>query len=158
LVDSVTPAPRRSAILRSVTTLAQDSGMFHYSRPHPYVHVLNLRGHRTLRRVFAGSALVLLGVGYLLKDQGLIGGNDLWLIAPALIALSGVVRLVALPGVVSTLRALVRFAVAAYLVVVIEHIGGWTFAATWPVLLIAAGVAQLAHALYGRRRREEPNW
>ncbi len=132
--------------------------MFHYSRPHPYVHVLSLRGHRALRRVFAGSALILLGVGYLLKGQGLITGNDLWLIAPALIALSGVVRLVALPGVVSTVRALVRFAIAAYLVVVIEQIGGWTFNATWPVLLIAVGVAQLAHALYGRRVREEPNW
>ncbi len=132
--------------------------MFHYSRPHPYVHVLSLRGHRALRRVFAGSALILLGTGYLLKGQGLITGNDLWLIAPALIALSGVVRLVVLPGVVSVVRALVRFAVAAYLVVVIEHIGGWTFDATWPVLLIAVGVAQLAHALYGRRVREEPNW
>lgn len=132
--------------------------MFHYSRPHPYVHVLSLRGDRALRRVFVGSALILLGVGYLLKGQGLITGNDLWLIAPALIALSGVVRLVTVPGVVSAVRALVRFAIAAYLVVVIEHIGGWTFNATWPVLLIAVGVAQLAHALYGRRVREEPNW
>lgn len=132
--------------------------MFHYSRPHPYVHVLSLRGHRALRRVFTGSALILLGVGYLLKGQGLVTGNDLWLIAPALIALSGVVRLVVLPGVVSVVRALVRFGVAAYLVVVIEHIGGWTFDATWPVLLIAVGVAQLAHAVYGRRVREEPNW
>ena len=132
--------------------------MFHYSRPHPYVHVLGLRGHRALRRVVAGSALILVGVGYLLKGQGLITGNDLWLIAPALVALSGVVRLVARPGVASVVSALVRFAVAAYLVVVIEHIGGWTFDATWPVLLIAVGIAQLAHALYGRRVREEPNW
>ncbi len=132
--------------------------MFHYSRPHPYVHVLTLRGHRTLRRVFAGSALILLGVGYLLRDQGLIAGHDLWLIAPALIALSGVVRLVTVPGIVSVARAFARFAVAAYLVMVIEHIGGWTFNATWPVLLIAVGVAQLAHAVYGRRLREEPNW
>ena len=132
--------------------------MFHYSRPHPYVHVLTVRGHRTWRRVFAGGALILLGIGVLLKDQGLITGNDLWLIAPALIALSGVVRLIAMPGLVSVARALARIAIAAYLVMVIEHIGGWTFNATWPVLLIALGVAQLVHALYGRRLREEPNW
>ena len=132
--------------------------MLHYSRPHPYVHVLRLHGHRTLRRVFAGTALILLGVGYLLRDQGLIAGRDLWLIAPALIALSGVVRLFTVPGIVSVARAFARFAVAAYLVMVIEHIGGWTFNATWPVLLIALGVAQLAHAMYGRRLREEPNW
>lgn len=132
--------------------------MFHDSRPHPTVHVLTVRGHRTLRRVFAGTALILLGAGVLLKDQGLIAGADLWLIAPALIALSGVVRLVAMPGLVSVARALARLAIAAYLVMVIEHVGGWTFDATWPVLLIAVGVAQLAHALYGRRQREEPNW
>jgi hypothetical protein len=132
--------------------------MFHYSRPHPYVHVLRLHGHRTLRRVVAGSTLILLGVGYLLKAQGLITGNDLWLIAPFAIALSGAVRLVTSPGVISAARAVLRLAIAAYLVVVIEHIGGWTFAATWPVLLIALGSGMVVHAVFGRRLREEPNW
>ena len=115
--------------------------MFDYSRPHPYVHVLRLRGHRAVRRVITGGALVLLGVGCLLRGQGLISTNDLWLIAPLLIALSGAARLIAAPGVVNAVRAVLRFAAAAYLVVVIEHIGGWTLAATWPVLLIAVGVA-----------------
>ena len=132
--------------------------MFHYSRPHPCVHVLHLRGHRTIRRAFAGGALILLGVGYLLKNQGLIAGNDLWLLVPALIALSGVVRLIAAPGVVNLVRAALRLALAAYLAVVIEHIGGWTFAATWPVLLIALGVAHVGRAFVGRRLPEEPNW
>ena len=132
--------------------------MFHYSRPHPYVHVLRLHGHRTLRRMVTGSALILLGIGYLLREQGLISGRDLWLIAPFAIALSGAVRLVTSPGVISAVRAVLRLAIAAYLVVVIEHIGGWTFATTWPVLLIALGVGMVAHAMFGRRLREEPNW
>ena len=132
--------------------------MFDYHRPHPYVHVLTLRGHRAIRRAFTGGALIVLGIGYLLKGQGLITATDLWLLAPALIALSAVVRLVARPGLVGVVRALLRLAIAAYLVVVIEHIGGWTFAATWPVLLIAGGVATVTHALFGRRLREEPNW
>ena len=132
--------------------------MFHYHRPHPYVHVLSLRGHRAVRRAVAGGVLILLGVGYLLKDQGWIASSEMWLIAPLLVALSGAVRLVVAPGIGSLVRALLRFAVAAYLVVVIEHIGGWTFAATWPVLLIAGGVATVTHALFSRRLREEPNW
>ena len=132
--------------------------MFHPSRPHPFAHLLALRGHRAMRRIVAGTALVLLGVGYLLRGQGLIATADLWLVAPLLIALSGVVRLVVRPGLGSALRAALRFAVAAYLVVVIEHLGGWTFSSTWPVLLIAAGAAQIAHAFYGRRAREEPDW
>ena len=132
--------------------------MFHHSRPHPFVHVLALRGHRAMRRIVAGTALVLLGVGTLLRGQGLIATADLWLVAPLVIALSGVVRLVVQPGLGSMLRAALRFAIAAYLVVVIEHLGGWTLSSTWPVLLIAAGAAQIVHAFYGRRTREEPDW
>jgi len=132
--------------------------MFHYRRPHPYDHVLRLRGHRAVRRVVTGGALILLGIGYLLRQQGLISSNDMWLIAPLVIALSGVARLVAAPGVGSAVRALLRFGVAVYLVVVIEHLDGWTLAATWPALLIAVGIGQIAHALCGRRLREEPNW
>ncbi|MBC7662228.1 MAG: hypothetical protein H7276_00285 [Caulobacter sp.] len=132
--------------------------MFHYSRPHPFVHVLALRGHRAVRRVVTGGFLVLLGIGYLLRGQGLITTADLWLVAPLVVALSGVARLMLQPGVGSLLRAALRFAIAAYLVVVIEHIGGWTLSATWPVLLIAVGAAQIVHALFSRRLREEPNW
>jgi len=132
--------------------------MFRYSRPHPHVHIVRWHAHRALRRVVAGAALILLGIGSLLQSQGLITRDELWLVLPGVIALSGVARLVAVPGAASVAGALVRFAVAAYLVVVIEHIGGWTLAATWPVLLIAAGIGMVAHALFGHRLVEEPNW
>jgi uncharacterized membrane protein YkvI len=132
--------------------------MFHHSRPYPHVHVLTLRTHRAFRRLFVGCALMLLGAGALLQQQGLISAPDLWLAAPALIALSGVLRLVSRPGLATLAGTIVRFALAAYLVIVIKHIGGWTFDATWPVVLIGVGVAQLARALSGRRPREERNW
>jgi hypothetical protein len=145
-------------MLRSVKTIARESRMFDHDRPTPHVHLFRLRGYRAVRRVLTGTALILLGIGYLLRQQGLIGTDDLWLIAPVLIALSGVARLVAAPGRGSAVRAGLRFAVAAYLVVLIEHVGGWTFAGTWPVLLIAVGIAQVGRAMFGRRLREEPNW
>jgi hypothetical protein len=130
--------------------------MRHHHRS--YVHVIRWRAHRAVHRVAVGTGLILLGIGYLLRGQGLISTSDLWLIAPLVIALSGVARLVVDPGVGTLVRALLRFAVAAYLVVVILHLGGWTLAATWPVLLIAVGIAQVARALFGRRRFEEPSW
>ena len=132
--------------------------MFRYSRPHPHVHILRRHGYRAVRRVVAGAALILLGIGCLLKSQGLIRPDELWLVLPGVVALSGVARLVAVPGAAAVISAVVRFAVAAYLVVVIEHIGGWTLAATWPVLLIAVGTGMVAHAMLGGRMREEPNW
>ena len=132
--------------------------MFRYSRPHPHVHILRWHGHRAVRRVVAGAALILLGIGSLLRSQGLISQDELWLLLPGVVALSGVVRLVAEPGAAGIVGALVRCAIAAYLVVVIEHIGGWTLAATWPVLLIAVGTGMVAHAMLVGRPREEPNW
>jgi hypothetical protein len=158
LVDSPVRQPRPSAILRSIKTFAREFPMFDYIRPTPHVHIFRLRGHRKVRRVVTGGALILLGIGYLLRGQGLISTNDLWLIAPVLVALSGVARLVAAPGWGSVVRAGLRLAIAAYLVVVIEHVGGWTLAATWPVLLIAVGIAQVARAVCGRRLIQEPNW
>jgi len=132
--------------------------MFDHSRPRPHVHIVHLRVHRTVRRAFVGGALVLSGLGVLLKNQGLLAGIDLWLIVPALIGLSGVARLVSAPGAVNAVRAVLRLALAAYLVVVIEHIGGWTFAATWPVLLIGVGTSMLGYELLVRRSAKEQNW
>jgi hypothetical protein len=132
--------------------------MFRHARPHPHVHVIRWQALRAVRRVTIGAALILAGVATLLRSQGLITQDELWLILPGAVALSGVVRLVVRPGVASTIGALIRLAIAAYLVVVIEHIGGWTLAATWPVLLIAVGLGTVAHGLMGHRWHEEPNW
>lgn len=132
--------------------------MFRYSRPHPHVHVVRWQALRAVRRIVVGGALVLMGIGTLLKSQGVITQEELWLVLPAAVALSGLVRMVVRPGAASIVGALVRFAVAGYLVVVIEHIGGWTLAATWPVLLIAVGVGTVAHGLLGRHWHQEPNW
>jgi len=132
--------------------------MFRYSRPHPHVHIVRWQGHRVLRRFVAGAGLILLGIAGLLRSEGLITQDQLWLLLPAVIALSGVARLVAGRGAADAVRGLVRLAIAAYLVVVLEHIGGWTLAATWPVLLIALGVGIIGRALLVGRLHEEPNW
>ena len=135
--------------------------MFHHVRSHrhAHVHVWRMRGNRLSRHLAWGGSLIAVGVGYLLKAQGLISDHELWLIAPALIALTGLARLASAPDAGGVVHAVLHLAIAAYLVIVIEHVGGWTFAATWPVLLIAAGVANVAGALACRgRAAQEPNW
>jgi hypothetical protein len=132
--------------------------MFRHSRPHPHVHIVRWHAFRAVRRVTVGTAFILMGIAALLRSQGVITQQELWLVLPGAVALSGLVRMVAFPGAASLVGGLVRLAIAAYLVVVIEHIGGWTLAATWPVLLIAVGTGMVAHALLGQRWHEEPNW
>ena len=119
---------------------------------------------RRLRRHLAwGGILVAAGVAVLLQHQGLISSREAWLAAPAALAWTAFVRLAVDRDAVAVVRATVRLAIAAWLVVAIEQVGGWTFATTWPILLIGIGVAMLAGAIWPRRRCdggawEEPSW
>jgi hypothetical protein len=121
-------------------------------RRHRHVHVFDFRTRHPLRHVAWGGALIAVGVAALLRSQGLLDAHDFWLVVPALLAWSGALRLAFGRDARAVVQALVRWAIAAYLVIVIEHVGGWTFATTWPVLLIAAGVAKVVHALTWRAR------
>ncbi len=134
--------------------------MFDYHRPHPRVHILRWRGHRMFRRLVTGTALILFGTGWLLRGQGLISGEELWLIVPAVIAMASVARMVFARDAGAVVRGVVGLGIAAYFVVAIEHVGGLTFHNSWPVLLIGAGLASLSRALPGSRgdAAEEPNW
>ena len=119
-----------------------------YRRPHVRIRPRHRPGHH-----FSwGGMLIAAGVIVLLEHQGVLTHRELGLIAPAALAWSGLVRMVADRGLYALVAGLARIAVAAYLYVVIEQVGGWTFAATWPVLLIAVGASNVAHALLLRSR------
>jgi hypothetical protein len=131
--------------------------MFHRHHHH---RLVDSPRHRLYRHVAWGGALIAVGVAALLRGQDLFNARDLWLLAPALLAWTGIVRIVVERTPWSVAHGAMRLAIAAYLYIVIEHVGGLTFSATWPVLLIAAGTLNVAHAVFGRRvvRCEEPNW
>ena len=129
--------------------------MFHRHRRYAHYHHLSeadLRRHHRGSHLVLGGALVAFGAAWLLQGQGVIGADGVWLAAPAVLAWSGLVRLALDRSAASVVRALIRFSLAAYLFVVIEQVGGLTWSATWPVLLIAAGLATLADALLVRAR------
>jgi hypothetical protein len=129
--------------------------MFHRSHRHAYLrtwHERDLRRHHLRSHLTLGGALVAFGLAWLLKGWGLLGEDALWLVAPGVLAWSGLVQLALDRSGYSIVRATIRFALAAYLFLVIEQIGGLTWAATWPVLLIAAGIATVVDALFVRAR------
>jgi hypothetical protein len=123
------------------------------------------RHHRLRNHLVLGGALVALGVAWLLRGWDMIGTEGLWLTVPAVLAWSGLVRIALDRSAASVVRVTVRLALAAYLVVVIEQIGALTWATTWPVLAIAAGVATVVDAVLarvrdgsGEHRDEEAAW
>jgi len=118
-----------------------------------FVHVVRLhRGSRLARHLSFGGALVLVGLALLARQQGWLAGHDFALVIPAALAWSATVRLVLARDLAALGGALVRLALAAYLVAVLEHLGGWTFRSTWPVLLIAVGVLSVLRGLFEARR------
>jgi len=119
--------------------------------------------HRLRRHLSWGGILIAFGAAVLLHGQALISAREIWLAAPVALVWSGLVRIAVDRDATAFVRALIRFAVAAGLVVVIEQVGGWTFATAWPVLLIAFGLATLARAIWPRvpydgGACEEPTW
>jgi hypothetical protein len=116
-----------------------------------FMHRHRRIGHRhPLGHLVLGGGLIAFGLAWLLQGWGVIGEEGLWLTVPAVLAGSAAVRLALNRSAPSVVRSLVRFALAAYLFVVIEQVGGLTWATTWPVLAIGAGAATVADALFAR--------
>ena len=146
--------------------------MLHAHRTHrlryrlvPCLDAEDYRRYRLRKHLGLGGALVAVGLAWLLQAWGVIGTEGLWLAVPAILAWSGVVRLALDRSALSVVRALLRFALAAYLVVVIEDVGALSWSTTWPVLAIAAGIAIVVDGLFARartgddeRRGEEATW
>ena len=129
-------------------------------RRHRYAHrhfldAEEYRRYHLRRHLVVGGAFVALGLAWLLQAWGVIGAEGLWLAAPAILAWSGLVRIALDRSALSVVRAVVRFALAAYLVVVIEDIGSLSWSTTWPVLAIAAGIAIVVDALFARTRTSD---
>ncbi len=107
------------------------------------------RAHRRYRRVAWGVALVAVGLAWLLKGADGFSARELWLLLPATLAWSGVVKIAVERHAAAVIDGLLRIAIAAYLYVVFEHVQGWTFTGTWPVVVMAVGVAAVARGLVG---------
>ena len=75
--------------------------MFRHSRPHPHVHIVRWHAFRAVRRITVGAAFILMGIAALLRSQGFITQQEMWLVLPGAVALSGLVRMVARPGAAS---------------------------------------------------------
>ena len=134
-----------------------------HRHPRRFIRSLESPARRLRRHLSWGGILIAFGVAVLAQGQGLISERELWLAAPAALVWTGLVRLAVDRDAIAVVRATIRFAVAAWLVIAIEQLGGWTFAATWPVLLIGIGLVTLARAIWPRPycdgdASEEPSW
>lgn len=114
--------------------------------PHVRVYHLHGKGH-----IAFGIALIAAGSLFLLDRFGIVPLGEPWHIWPAVIAIFGLARIVFPRGARDVLKGAFLIAIAGWLYACIEHLWGWTFATTWPIILIALGAKALASGIIGSR-------
>lgn len=102
-------------------------------------------------------------IGILLIAAGgamLLDRNDLhefwplwtfWHWWPLLIALFGLLKIAFGEGWSDTIRGATQILIAGWLYLCIEHLWGWSFTTTWPVVLIISGAGMIARAMVNTR-------
>jgi hypothetical protein len=117
-------------------------------------HSLDGRRHgqrRLAHDLTWGGALIVIGAFWWSQGNGWFASQGAWLLAPALIAWSGLVSIVVERSGWDVASGVTRIAVAAYLYIVVAHVGGLDFDDTWPLALIALGAVTLARGLFDRK-------
>lgn len=106
---------------------------------------------RLAHAVTWGGALIVIGVAWLLQGSDWFLPPGLWRDAlPALFAWAGLVSLALDHTARGLVRGVQQLAIAGWLYVVLNRIGGYSWWDTWPVLLVIAGLSIVARALFDR--------
>lgn len=95
-----------------------------------------------------GLILVAVGTFFLLDRLELIDASQFWQYWPALIALSGAIKILSAKHPSHIIQGCVEIVVAFWLYASIEHLWGWSFHTSWPIFLIVIGVSTIARGFF----------
>lgn len=103
------------------------------------------------KKVIVGVMMVLVGICFMLEQQGYIASMQIGYIWPLIFCLFGLNRIVFARYDYDRVKGLMQIFVGFWVFACLEHLWGWTFAATWPMILIASGLCYILPV-----RRAEP--
>lgn len=129
-------------------------------RRHHHPH--ELRAHypdNPRRRLLWGMAWVAVGTVFLLDRLAVleltqyVGAQARWWhYLPLLVALGGVISVVSAQSARQVLKGLVEVAIGIWVFACLEHLWVFTFANSWPIVLIAFGLQMLLRGWLGHSR------
>ncbi len=102
---------------------------------------------RQRKRWFGGLVLIALGSALLMDRMGVLENQLLWHFWPALIAIAGLARMVGATHPDELVRGLMTVGVAFWVYACLEHLWGWSFRTTWPLVLIGFGLSRILEGL-----------
>lgn len=115
-----------------------------------------LKRQQSGKKWIIGIFLMAAG-GTMLIDQ-LDGNHISWMWQnlhwwPAIFAMFGILKIVFSNGMHDIIQGATQVLISVWLYFCIEHIWGWTFRTTWPVVLILVGTSMVLRAIYHSRHQ-----
>jgi hypothetical protein len=100
--------------------------------------------YQSRKKLAFGLIMIAVGSVFLLDRTDLLELDQLWHYWPALIALSGVIKIISASKTAHVIKGCMEIVIAFWLYASFEHLWGWSFHNSWPILLIALGVSMIA--------------
>ena len=111
------------------------------------------REGRLRRHGFGGVVLIVIGCALLADRMSLVDGQLVWHFWPVLVGLVGLGRLVGGNQPADAIWGALTMLFAFWLYACLEHLWGWSFRTTWPLVLIGFGLARVLEGLFWQRNR-----
>jgi len=108
---------------------------------------VNTKSGNKSNNLMIGLAMIVIGGLFLLDRMNMINALEWWYVAPAMIAIAGVINLFSRENPEERANGLFQIILAFWLFASAEHLWGWTFRTSWPVLIIGVGLRHLVIAM-----------
>jgi len=111
--------------------------------------------HRPRKRVLWGVILIGAGCLFLIDRMDIYEVGEIWRFWPAIIALAGLIEILSAARVKHVTRGFLNIMAGIWLYASIENLWGWTFGNSWPVMMIAFGIAVTVNGLADHIRKSK---
>ncbi|WP_423680092.1 LiaF transmembrane domain-containing protein [Undibacterium sp. WLHG33] len=107
---------------------------------------------RNRKNYFIGLLLISVGALFLIDKVNIADATDYWYLIPAVIACSGLIEIISSRQPDNIAKGCFNIILAFWLYASVEHLWGWTFRTSWPVILIAFGARSIIAGLLSARK------
>jgi len=108
---------------------------------------------RRRKNLVFGLMLIAAGMYFMANDWIVITELRWWHWASGAIALSGFIELISAQNAAHVGRSVCTLVIAAWLYISAEHLWGWNFSNSWPLLLIGAGAQYLIGGMFSSDKK-----
>lgn len=110
--------------------------------------------HHERKYILWGLALISAGLIVLADRQGYIELGPIWPFWPMIFVLIGFIDLASARRLKHVADSLFMVLLGAWIYVCKEHLWGWSFSKTWPIILVAAGASMIVDGVDKKRRQQ----